>query len=140
MQHIAMHVDTVDEVLEMRDRLRSRGIQVVGALDHGFIQSIYFEGPEGLNLEVCCGSDIDERAWIDPEVVGLCGINAAELDAMKSPSRYDRPGNPVAQPTEAHPTNERARHAPERYAALAAMPDDVVWDKLSETTPPVDVG
>jgi len=62
MQHLAMHVDTFDELLTMRDRLRSKGIQVLGPIDHGFVQSIYFEGPEGLNLEVACGSNIDPAA------------------------------------------------------------------------------
>lgn len=139
MQHVALHVDTFDEVLAMRDRLRSRGVQVLGPIDHGFIQSIYFEGPEGLNLEVCCGSNIDARAWIDPEVTGLCGITDAELAAMKNPAPFDRPTEPVPQPTQPHPENARAQHDPERYARSAAIPDEVMWERASETTPPVSV-
>jgi catechol 2,3-dioxygenase-like lactoylglutathione lyase family enzyme len=139
MQHLAMHVDTFDEVLEMRDRLRSRGIQVLGPIDHGFVQSIYFEGPEGLNLEISCGADIDERAWIDPEVTGLCGITDDELEAMKHPAPYERPAEPVAQPTEPHPENQRARLDPERYAMLAGLDDAFVWERFSETVPPVEV-
>lgn len=137
MQHVAFHVDTLADVLVMRDRLRSKGIQVVGPIDHGFIQSIYFEGPEGLNLEVCCGADIDAHAWIDPEVTGLCGITDDELAMLMQPAPYDSPSEPVAQPALPHPDNERARRDPEKYAALAGLPDQIVWDKLSETTPPV---
>ena len=136
MQHVAFHVDTLDEVLEMRDRLRSSRVQVLGPIDHGFIQSIYFEGPEGLNLEICCGSDIDEQAWIDPEVTGLCGITDEELEALKHPAPFVRPTDAVAQPAEPHPDNVRAAGDPEGYARLAAMPDDVVWERFSETTPP----
>lgn len=139
MQHLALHVDTLDDLLAMRDRLRSRGIQVMGPLDHGFVQSIYFEGPEGLNLEISCGEGVDERAWIDPEVTGLCGITEGELDAMKNPAMFERPGEPIAQPTEPHPENARAASDPEGYARVAALPDDFVWEKLSETTPPVQV-
>ena len=139
MQHLAMHVDTFDEVLAMRDRLRSRGLQVLGPIDHGFVQSIYFEGPEGLNLEISCGADIDERAWIDPEVTGLCGITDDELEAMKRPAAFERPSEPVAQPTEPHPENQRARHDPARYAMLAGLDAAFVWDRFSETEPPVDV-
>ncbi|MEM7093301.1 MAG: VOC family protein [Actinomycetota bacterium] len=139
MQHVAFHVDTLDELLEMRDRLRSRGVQVLGPIDHGFVQSIYFEGPEGLNLEVACGAAIDEQAWIDPEVTGLCGISAAEVEAMKNPEPFERPTEAVPQPTEAHPENIRAARNPERYAMVASIPDQVVWDKFSETTPPVSV-
>lgn len=137
MQHVAFHVDTVEEVLEMRDRLRSRGIQVLGPLNHGFVQSIYFEGPEGLNLEVCSGSDIDAEAWIDPEVSDLCGISADELVALKNPASFERPADPVAQPVEAHADNERSAQFPKRQALMFGMPDQVVWEKFSETTPPV---
>jgi len=139
MQHVALHVDTFDEVLAMRDRLRSRGVQVLGPIDHGFIQSIYFDGPEGLNLEVCCGSNIDARAWIDPEVTGLCGITEGELEAMKNPAPFARPAEPVPQPTEAHPESARARHDPEGHARVASIPDGVMWERASETTPPVTV-
>lgn len=139
MQHVALHVDTLDEVLEMRDRLRSHGVQVMGPIDHGMITSIYFEGPEGLNLEVACGAGIDERAWIDPEVSGLCGINADELEAMKNPAAFQRPAQPVPQPTSAHPENIRAARDPEGFARVAALPDDFVWERLSEPVPPVQL-
>ena len=139
MQHIALHVDTLDDVLAMRDRIRSRGVQVLGPINHGFCTSIYFEGPEGLNLEVAYGSNIDERAWIDPEVTELCGISPDELEAFKKPADFHRPDDPVAQPTEAHPENIRAERDPEGYARLAALPDQFVWDRLSEPEPPVAV-
>lgn len=139
MQHVAFHVDSLDELLTMRDRIRSKGVQVLGPMDHGFCQSIYFEGPEGLNLEITCGEAIDERAWIDPEVVGLCGIDADELETMKVPAAFVRPAEPVAQPTEPFPGNARAAHDPGRHAQVMALPDDFVWDKLSVTDPPVDI-
>lgn len=138
-QHIALHVDSMDELLAMRDRLRSRGVQVIGPLDHGMIQSFYFEGPEGLNLEICTGSNIDERAWVDPEVTELCGISAQELEAMLRPATYEPPEEPVPQPSVPHPENHRAAVDPEGYAMVAAVPDQVIWDKFSITTPPVQV-
>ncbi len=139
MQHVALDVDTLDEVLEMRDRIRSRCVQVLGPIDHGFCKSIYFEGPEGLNLEVACGANIDERAWIDPEVTGLCGITAAELEALKQPAPYQRPETPVAQPAEPLAGNVRAERDPKRHGKVMALPDQFVWDNLSETEPPVHI-
>ncbi len=139
MQHVALHVDDFEDVLEMRDRLRSNGVQVIGPIDHGFIQSIYFEGPEGLNLEICCGSAIDERAWIDPEVSERCGISEVEIECLKQPAVFERPASPVPQPTAPHPDNIRAARDPEGYAAVAAIPDDAMWAAASETTPPVRV-
>ena len=58
----------------LRDRIRSRGVNVIGPLDHGMCHSIYFAGPEDLSLEIATSAaPIDARAWIDPEVVKLAG-------------------------------------------------------------------
>lgn len=135
-QHIALHVDTLDEVLAMRDRVRSHGVQVMGPIDHGMIQSMYFAGPEGLSLEVCCGRAIDERQWIDPEVQGLCGISDDELDRLKHPAPIEVGPEPVAQP----PLDEskpQMRYPTEIYAAMMGMSDADMWHRVSETTAPV---
>ena len=137
MQHVALHVDTLDEVLTMRDRIRSRGVQVIGPIDHGFIKSIYFGGPEGLSLEVTCGHDIDANAWVDPEVVGLCDISQHEVEALKNPAAFDRPATPVAQP--AADPDKPIMHWPDAYELLVSLSDQEVWDNASETTPPVIV-
>ena len=80
MQHVAFNVDTYDDLLAMRDRIRSRGINVMGPLHHGMCDSIYFAGLEGLTLEVATSTEpIDARHWIDPEVVALAGIDEADL-------------------------------------------------------------
>lgn len=136
MQHVAFHVETLEEVLEMRDRIRSRGVQVMGPLDHGFVKSIYFAGPEGLSLEVSCGSNIDAEAWIDPEVTGLCEISDHELGQLKSPEPFDRPADPVPQPAY-DPAKPNMNYPGEVRRMLMGMPDELVWKKFSETTPPV---
>ena len=138
MQHVAFHVDNMEDLLAMRDRIRDRGIQVLGPMDHGFIQSIYFAGPEGLSLEVATGSAIDERAWIDPEVRDLCGISVDEVSAMTNPAGYQRPADPVPQPAfdEAKP---HMNYPPGVINAVMGRSDEEVWEKASETTPPVKV-
>jgi catechol 2,3-dioxygenase-like lactoylglutathione lyase family enzyme len=135
-QHIALHVDTLDEVLAMRDRIRRHGVQVMGPIDHGMLQSMYFAGPEGLSLEVCCGSAIDERQWIDPEVQALCGISADEIERLKHPDPIPRTDEPIAQPAfdESKP---RMHYPDEVYAFLMGMSDDDIWTSASVTTPPV---
>lgn len=137
MQHVALHVDDLDDLLAMRDRLRDRGVQVMGPIDHGFCQSMYFAGPEGLSLEVACGAGIDERAWIDPEVQVLCGISDEEVGAMKAPVAFVRPQEPVPQP-DFDPKGFNM-HPAERYEKVMAVPDQDMWDNESETTPPVRV-
>ncbi|PLV48662.1 hypothetical protein X011_16800 [Mycobacterium tuberculosis variant microti OV254] len=136
MQHVALHVDSLDEVLTLRDRIRSRGVQVIGPVDHGFIKSIYFAGPEGLSLEVCCGTDIDADAWVDPEVVELCDISLNELAAMKNPSTFERPEQPLAQPP-IDPTKPAMHYPDGVYEAIASMSDQQIWETVSEPIPPV---
>jgi catechol 2,3-dioxygenase-like lactoylglutathione lyase family enzyme len=52
VQHFAMEVGSVEEVLAIGKRLEAGGIEVKGLVDHDFIQSIYFFDPNGLRLEV----------------------------------------------------------------------------------------
>ena len=136
MQHVALHVDSLDDLLTMRDRIRSRGIQVMGPINHGFCQSIYFAGPEHLALEVTAGSAIDAEQWIDPEVQGLCGISDEELAALKSPVGFTRPAEPLPQPDldESLP----GLHYPEAVRrAIMGMSDADMWNNVSFPDPPV---
>ncbi len=139
MQHVAFNVDSFEELLAMRDRVRSAGVQVLGPMDHGFIQSIYFAGPEGLSLEIACGSDIDGQAWVDPEVRDLCGITAEEMEALREPADHDDCGGGVGNPA-FDPAKPHMHYPPGAVEKLMGIPDEVVWERFSETEPPVDVG
>lgn len=141
MQHLALNVDTEEELLAMRDRIRSRGINIFGPLDHGFCKSIYFAGPEGLCLEIATssGQAIDARAWIDPEVVALAGITPEELKKYTSPAAYDGKGGAVAQPA-IDPSKPHMRYEDQNaYRKLMTTPDEEVTRRMSEPTPPVAV-
>jgi catechol 2,3-dioxygenase-like lactoylglutathione lyase family enzyme len=86
MQHVALDVDSEADLLALRDRLRSNGYWVMGPIDHGMCKSMYVAAPEGIALEFATSAEpIDAEQWIDPEVVALCGIDAADL------ARYRRP-------------------------------------------------
>lgn len=52
VQHLALEVGTVEEVLATQKRLEDAGIEVKGLVDHDFVQSIYFFDPNGLRLEI----------------------------------------------------------------------------------------
>jgi catechol 2,3-dioxygenase-like lactoylglutathione lyase family enzyme len=137
MQHLAFAVDTDAELLEMRDRIRSRGVRVLGPLDHGFCKSIYFGGPENLVLEVSTSAEaIDAEAWIDPEVVALNGISAEELARYKNPPAWRGGAAPVPQPPAGSGRPEYSRMDP-GFASAFDLPDEVVTRELSENTPPV---
>ncbi|MGE0799248.1 MAG: VOC family protein [Lautropia sp.] len=52
VNHLALRVQTPEQVREAKARLEAAGIDVVGVTDHGFIQSIYFFDPNGIRLEL----------------------------------------------------------------------------------------
>ncbi|MBI4935930.1 MAG: VOC family protein [Actinobacteria bacterium] len=137
MQHVAFNVDTYDDLLAMRDRIRSRGINVMGPIHHGMCDSIYFAGLEGLTLEVATSTEaIDGNHWIDPEVVGLANIDAAELARFRAPAPFERPAEAVPNPP-IDPTKPHMVYQPAVYQAIMSMPDDELADRFSVTTPPV---
>jgi catechol 2,3-dioxygenase-like lactoylglutathione lyase family enzyme len=52
LNHLAVEVDTEEELEEFREKLTANGIDVVGPTDHGFVSSIYFFDPNGIRLEI----------------------------------------------------------------------------------------
>lgn len=137
MQHVAFDVASKDELLAMRDRLRDRGVHVMGPLEHGMCSSIYFAGPEGLSLEISTSEDaIDGNHWIDPEVVALAGISPEELARYRSPRTYDRPAEAVPQPP-LDSTMPQMAYPPKVYETLMTMSDADVTARLSISDPPV---
>lgn len=137
MQHVAFAVDTVDDLYAMRDRIRSRGVVVLGPIDHGMCQSLYFAGPEGLCLEIATGGNLDERAWIDPDVQALVGIAAEELGRYLRPAPYERPASPVPQPGN-DPTKPHLAYPPAAYERLLQVPDEAMLHSVTNE-PPVKV-
>ncbi len=137
MQHVAFNVDSLDDLYAMRDRIRSRGVRVIGPIDHGMCRSMYFAGPEGLTLEIATGRDIPAEQWIDPEVQGLCGITSDELEALKNPAAFEPAAERLPNPP----------HDPEKpemwYAAdgtaerVYSTSDEDIWDRASVPDPPV---
>jgi catechol 2,3-dioxygenase-like lactoylglutathione lyase family enzyme len=137
MQHLAFDVDDREQLLAMRDRLRDRGVHVMGPIEHGMCTSIYFAGPEQLTLEISTSeAAIDGDHWIDPEVVALAGISEEELARYRSPRSYERPDAPVPQPSLESPM-PRMAYPPKVYDKLMAMPDDVMSARMSVPEPPV---
>jgi len=137
MQHVAFNVDSYDDLLAIRDRIRSRGVNVMGPLHHGMCDSIYFAGPEGLTLEVATSEvPVDGAHWIDPEVVQLAGISADELAAYRQPAAFERPATAIPNPPIDWSKPHMVYPKPV-YEALMSMADDDVAAHFSVTEPPV---
>lgn len=137
MQHLSFNVDNLEELLEMRDRIRAHGVPVFGPLDHGLCHSIYFAGPEGLNLEVATSEQaIDRRAWIDPEVAALAGMTPEEVSRYSAPKAKLAVEGRVPQP-EYDPEKPHMVFPQEVYLKLLQMPDEEYGRRFSESAAPV---
>jgi catechol 2,3-dioxygenase-like lactoylglutathione lyase family enzyme len=138
LQHLSLRVENPNEVLTMRDRIRSHGVAVLGELDHGMCRSIYFAGPEGLVMEIACAGDlgVEPDSWIDPEVVKRAGITEDELARMVSPPTFERPDAPVGQPPH-DPEKPFLTYPGRAYERLLAMPDEQFTRDWSVSTAPV---
>lgn len=138
MQHVAFNVDSVDDLVRMRDQIRSHGVNVIGPLDHGFCQSIYLAGPDHLTLEVSTTvSKLDPRLWIDPAVLEKVGISAAEAERFKAPKGYDGP-SPVPQPAY-DPEKPHQDYPLKSYLKMLQLSDEELAARSSFAEPPVKV-
>ena len=139
MQHLALNVDSELDLLNMRDRIRSRGINVVGPMDHGFCKSIYFAGPEDLSLEVSTyTAELNPEAWIDPEVMEFTGVSKDDVAAFVKPAAYTGEGGAVAQPV-FDPAKPHPHFPEDMYQNILSMPDAVFTEVTREAEPPVKV-
>ena len=137
MQHLALKVRNHQELLAMRDRLRSKGVPVMGPVDHGFCCSIYFAGPEKLSLELSYSAEpIDSSAWIDPEVVELAGISSEELEGYKHPEAFADTGGQVRQPDLASAPGPHMTNYPAGvYESVMSMPDEDMLHSVPSEPP-----
>lgn len=52
VQHIAMRVESMEALRDMKAHLESNGLEVLGPIHHGIFKSIYFFDPNGHRLEM----------------------------------------------------------------------------------------
>jgi catechol 2,3-dioxygenase-like lactoylglutathione lyase family enzyme len=137
MQHLAFHVADEARLLAMRDRIRYKGVTVIGPLDHGMCKSIYFAGPEQLTLEVACpGMPVTPDRWVDPTVLAKVGISEQEAAGFAAPDGYDGEGGTVKQPAY-DPAGPHMAYPEDRYKMMIAMPDEMLAAMPQHNEPPV---
>ena len=69
-QHLALKVDSIDTMLQVKAKMEADGIEVIGPTDHTIFQSIYFRDPSGHRLELAADTAtpkmnqmLDEVKW-----------------------------------------------------------------------------
>jgi catechol 2,3-dioxygenase-like lactoylglutathione lyase family enzyme len=60
VQHLAMEVESMDELLAAKARLEADGIAVIGPTNHTIFKSIYFFDPNGHRLELAVNTGTPE--------------------------------------------------------------------------------
>ena len=81
LYHLAWEVDSIHELVEMRDRLVEMGA-LVGASDHAVSKSLYAKDPDGNEFEVMWAVPVEERKQLD----GAAAVMPLDLD--KELARY----------------------------------------------------
>ncbi|HWA62055.1 MAG TPA: VOC family protein [Caulobacteraceae bacterium] len=136
LQHLAFGVATEADLVAMRDRIRSHGVNVIGPIDHGMCKSIYFAGPDNMTLEVATSqAPVDPAVWIDPAVLERAGISEAEAAQYRAPPAYAGP-SPVPQPPY-DPAKPHMAYPKEVYLRMIQTPDEVLTAAASYAEPPV---
>jgi catechol 2,3-dioxygenase-like lactoylglutathione lyase family enzyme len=137
MQHLAFRVDDETALLNMRDRIRKKGVNVIGPIDHGICKSVYFAGPDQLTLEVACpGVAMDPQRWVDPEVLERIGVSPQEADAYMAPDAYAGEGGKLAQPPY-DPDKPHQAYPEDVYRKMISAPDEAIAAGASYAEPPV---
>jgi len=63
VQHLALQVESREELLERKKILEDAGVDVIGPTNHGFCESIYFFDPSGHRMELTL--HIGDQAMMD---------------------------------------------------------------------------
>jgi catechol 2,3-dioxygenase-like lactoylglutathione lyase family enzyme len=61
VQHIAFEVEDMDALVEAKKHVESEGLDVIGPVNHGIFQSIYFFDPNGHRLELVANTQTQEQ-------------------------------------------------------------------------------
>jgi len=61
VQHIAFEVKDEKALVDAKEELEKKNIEVIGPTNHGIIKSIYFFDPDGHRLELTCRTGTDAQ-------------------------------------------------------------------------------
>jgi len=61
VQHIAFEISDYDALLEAKKHVESQDVKVIGPVNHGIFQSIYFFDPNGHRLELVANTQTQEQ-------------------------------------------------------------------------------
>ena len=81
ISHTALQIEGgLDELKELYQRMKGKGVEIDFTTDHGLSKSVYFFDPDGNRLEVFCETMTTEEG-IDYMRAGKAGRDPLELEA-----------------------------------------------------------
>lgn len=73
VQHIAFEVESYETLVAAKQSIEAHGVDVLGPINHGIFQSIYFFDPNGHRLELvantCTQDQLDELKRVAPAML-----------------------------------------------------------------------
>jgi glyoxylase I family protein len=87
VQHIAFEVSDMDYMLSAKERIESKGIEVVGPINHGLFKSIYFFDPNGHRLELAVNTPLSKEKM--DEIYKSAPLMLEEWSKTKQPPKQN---------------------------------------------------
>jgi catechol 2,3-dioxygenase-like lactoylglutathione lyase family enzyme len=85
LHHMALEVDTRQSLVDAKARLEAAGVEVLGIVDHGWFDSIYFFDPNGMRMEFvhrkASMKEMKQKAQAARELLAQRPAKIAELRA-----------------------------------------------------------
>jgi glyoxylase I family protein len=85
--HIALRLDTLDELNDTIQRMHDNGINDILEIDHGWCTSIYVEDPNGISVEFCVTTDAKTFEQSEEEALRQLRMPVAEMVAHETSLR-----------------------------------------------------
>ena len=79
VNHIAFRLDTEDELREMEEQLKERGVEGLWEIDHGWCRSVYTVDPNGIMVEFCVTTKPEQFAQSEEEALRLLRLPKEEF-------------------------------------------------------------
>jgi catechol 2,3-dioxygenase-like lactoylglutathione lyase family enzyme len=85
VQHIALELPHMEMLTEALESIRSKGIDVIGIVDHAIFKSIYFFDPNGHRLELAVNTATPEQM---KKLKEIAPVMLDEWSVTKRPPRH----------------------------------------------------
>ncbi|BFM15100.1 hypothetical protein R50073_12830 [Maricurvus nonylphenolicus] len=136
MQRFSLNVDSLDDLLLVKQALDKQGIACSDVIDRKHIKSIGFTAIDQVEVEVSTVVKGFDEDSISTEVAKAFNISDAELSRLTKPEEYQAV-EPLPANADWNQLLEYKPTFPERFMRLLCLlPDDLIMDATRDAVPP----